>query len=205
MILVYHEISNKINKNENNVHFIIFTIQILILKTMRKKIVALKQYNENDKRQVVLRFDDVDKQTLKYVLPILKILSCPAEFFVVEDFVNSNNGYWADIDDLKNIVNQGHRIQYHSKSHKNLTQIDNQTELIEEIIPPEFLLKTDSEGMEFFAYPYWVYNEQVIEIVKKYFKGALSGNHICTPDGGSDSGYVLDGIKMKNKIFFSIN
>ena len=103
MILTYHNI-NFISKDENTVNVFFFIIHLLKIKFSNKKVVYLSEYDCNNKYHIVLRFDDVDKKTLHFVIPILKILKCPAEFFVVEEFVNSNNGYWADIDDLKNIV-----------------------------------------------------------------------------------------------------
>lgn len=199
MILVYHEISNKIINNGNTVNFLVFIAQIVLLKIMGKKFVTLNNYVQKNKNLIVLRFDDVSKETLRCVIPILNFFKCPAEFFVVEDFVKSNNGYWADTEDLKNIVTYGHRIQYHSKSHKNLTQIDNLNELLDEILPPEFLINIDPKGMEYFAYPYWVYNEQIIKLVQKYYKAALSGNSACIGLYNKESSeYELDGIKMTN-------
>lgn len=197
MILTYHNI-NFISKDENTVNVFFFIIHLLKIKFSNKKVVYLSEYDCNNKYHIVLRFDDVDKKTLHFVIPILKILKCPAEFFVVEEFVNSNNGYWADIDDLKNIVKNGHRIQYHSKSHKDLTQIQNEDELIKEITPPKFLCEIDPEGMKYFAYPFGVYNKHMVaDLIKRYYAGALSGN------GYADSSqYVLDSIKMKNKVLY---
>lgn len=192
MILTYHSVHSKV-KNSNTVNFFVFILQLLYLKLRGKSFVTLKNYNKEDKKQIVIRFDDVDKKTLRYVIPVLKVFKAPAEFFICESFVLSQDRYWASVTDLKNIVKKGFRLQYHSKTHPDLSAITDLQVLEEEIRIPEFLKEIDHEGFEYFAYPYWVYNDNVVEIVKKFYKAALSGN------GKSNyTNWAMDSIKMKN-------
>lgn len=190
MILVYHNI-DLYSKGEKTVSVFKFFLQILLLKLCGKKIVSLFDYDMKDKHQFVLRFDDVDKITLKYALPVLKFLKCPAEFFVCEQFVAANDGYWANIDDLKNLVKQGFRLQYHSKNHIKLDTINDIKVLETEIKPPKYLKNIDIHGFKYFAYPCWCYNIDVISVVQNYFKGALSGNGFSNNDI-----WTMDGKKI---------
>lgn len=84
MILVYHEISNKIINNGNTVNFLVFIAQIVLLKIMGKKFVTLNNYVQKNKNLIVLRFDDVSKETLRCVIPILNFFKCPAEFLLLK-------------------------------------------------------------------------------------------------------------------------
>ena len=70
----------------------------------------------------------------------------------------------------------GGRLQYHSRTHPRLETIKDMETLKEEIKVPEHLKKLDPKGFKFFAYPFWTYNTDVINVVKKYFQGARSGN-----------------------------
>ena len=192
MILTYHSVHSKV-RNANTVNYLVFILQLLCLKLRGKLFVSLKNYDKEDKKHIVIRFDDVDKKTLNYVIPILRAFKAPAEFFVCESFVLSKEGVWADIADLQKVVQKGFRLQYHSKTHPDLTAITDLQVLEEEIRIPEFLKEIDNEGFEYFAYPYWVYNDNVIEIVKKNYKAALSGN------GKSNyTNWAMDSIRIEN-------
>ena len=193
MILTYHQIGSKI-KDLNTVHYFTFILHLCILKLFNIKVVFLNEYDENNKKLCVLRFDDVDKKTLKYAIPILKIFGYPAEFFVVSGFVSSNNNYWADVDDLRAISGIG-RLQYHSKSHKDLTEIDEIQAIEEEIKTPEWLKNINSEGFNYFAYPYWKYDDRIINCIQKYYKGALSGNGF-----ENNTVWAMKSIKVLNDI-----
>jgi len=77
---------------------------------------------------------------------------------------------------LKKITANGGRLEYHSKSHPRLETIKDMDILEDEIKPPEEMKALDPKGFKYFAYPFWTYNDDVINIVKKYFHGARSGN-----------------------------
>jgi len=196
VILVYHNISIK-SKDENTLSFLDFVLQMLKLKIKNTKIVSLNEYDVNSDN-VVIAFDDGFHNVLKYAYPILKLFKYHFEIFICDKYVkeaNSGNKHFLNIDELKFLVRNGAHLQYHSKSHKNLTAISNNDELECEIICPEDLRKLDKNGFKFFAYPFWVYNDSVINIVKKYYRGARSGNGYA-----DNSEYALDSVKvMENK------
>lgn len=68
---------------------------------------------------------------------------------------------YCDWDQIMDLVNQGAKLGWHTRTHKDLTTLD-EIEIEEEVKPPF--------QMEHFAYPYGRYDQRVINIVKKYFK-----------------------------------
>jgi peptidoglycan/xylan/chitin deacetylase (PgdA/CDA1 family) len=198
MIFVYHDI-NIISKNENTVSIIVFVFQMLLILITNKKVVSLQEFFlKQDKDNVVICFDDGYKHVKKYALFILKIFRFPFEIFVCSDFVKKGdygNKKYLSLKDLKSIVTNKIRIQYHTKSHKRLTEINNQDELKTEIVCPDFLKNVDEKGFDYIAYPYWVWNKNVIDIVKENYRGARSGNGYA-----NNTMYAFDSVKVKNSI-----
>ena len=176
MIFTFHKISF-MRTDSITCNLFGFIKQMFVLS--KYKVVYLRDYNPNDKNQAVIRFDDGCKSLLKYAVPILKIFGYPFELFIVADFIaegeKGNKGF-LNKKELMQIVNKNGRLQYHSKSHVKLTEISDYEKLKAEIICPTEIKELDNNGFEYFAYPYWVYNDKITAIVKEYYKGALSGN-----------------------------
>ena len=150
-----------------------------MLSLIKRKVVYLENYNPNDKNHIVITFDDGYKEIVKYALPILKFFNYPFEVFLVSDFLDAaeqGNKDYCNKNDLRKITQNRGRLQYHSKTHPRLNIIDDLNVLEKEIKIPDSLKELDPNGFKFFAYPYWTYNDKVINIVKKYYHGARSGN-----------------------------
>ena len=184
MIYTYHHIKFKI-KDTITITPIRFFLDMLLL--LRKKVVFLEDYNPNDSKMVVLTFDDGYKDFLKYAFPILKFFKYPFEIFVCGDFI-SDNGYYLSMKDLEFISNNGGKIQYHTKSHKDLSKLTSPEDILEEITLPESLKKIICK-QKFLAYPYWNCNKLVEQLLiqEGYTKG-LGGT-------GSASDYTWERIK----------
>lgn len=194
MILVYHDIAVKSN-HENVVDIFHFFLQMLSLKISGKKVVPLKEYSIKG-NNIVIAFDDGYYHQKKYALPVLKFFNFPFELFICEDIVNlANNGNKKRLtsENLKYMVKNGAHLQYHTKSHPHLWEIDDSEKLKEEIICPQWLKDMDKNGFEYLAYPSWQYNEKVLNIVKQYYKGARSGNGY-----GDNSQFAMNSIKITN-------
>lgn len=193
MILTYHKISltktDKITVNLWN-----FIRQMFAAK--KYKVVYLSEYNMNDKSQVVLRFDDGYKSVLKYAVPVLKFFGYPFEVFIVEDFykrAEKGDKNLLNKKDLEKIIKAGGRLQYHTKSHPDLSLTEDIRKLEDELICPEYLKLLDKNGFEFLAYPFWKYNSETIKIVQAYYKGACSGNGFA-----ENNDYSMDGIRVES-------
>ncbi len=95
--------------------------------------------------------------------------------FIMGDYVGTDNSFdegkhyleefctWQELYDLRD--NYNCELAWHTKSHRDLTKLS-QEELEEEIKP--------RVPMDKFAYPYGKFNDDVIKVVKKYFKEAYS-------------------------------
>lgn len=170
-----------------------------------RKIVYLDEYNPSDQNQVVITFDGIYQNIYKYALPILKDFGYPFELFFSSDYVGKNNkfdvpepeAWFCSLSELQELVKAGGRLQWHTKSHLDLSKITDEKEIEKEIIVPEKFKKLDKKGFTWFAYPYGNFNEKNIEIIKKFFRGAVS----CV-QGNDKNKYILNRVTVENSTSF---
>ncbi|MHC5746114.1 MAG: polysaccharide deacetylase family protein [Nostoc sp.] len=159
-----------------------FYRQMLELK--HKKVVYLDEYNPSDPEHIVITFDGVYKNVLDYAAPILDEFNYPFELFVTSDYIGIDNSFditepqaqFANLQELEILVKKNGRLQWHTKSHCDLTNEEIKVNLLEELEVPEELEKIDETGFKWFAYPYGKFNQKVIDKVKFKFCGAVSCN-----------------------------
>lgn len=157
-----------------------FYRQMLELKS--SKVVYLDDYEPQNPSHVVITFDGVYKNVLDYALPILREFNYPFELFISSEYIGKDNSFdnveplaqFASIADLKLMVEMNGRLQWHTRSHFDLTDERNTAILQSELDIPEHLMRLDEKGFKWFAYPYGRFNEIVIKEVKQRFSGALS-------------------------------
>lgn len=192
MIFTYHKISF-LKSDKSTVNLWNFIRQMF--EARKYKVVFLKDYDINDKNQIVLRFDDGYKSVLKYAVPVLKFFGYPFEVFIVEKFYDKEekgDKNFMDKKDLKEVIKAGGRLQYHTKSHPDLSLIEDKEKLKLEIICPEYLKALDKNGFEFLAYPFWKHNCETMKIIQENYKGACSGNGFA-----ENTDYSMDGIRAE--------
>ncbi|WP_428225735.1 glycosyltransferase [Flavobacterium sp.] len=198
MILMYH----KVHPNSPSMWWVSvnnFYRQMTELKG--KKVVYLENYNPEDENEVVITFDGIYKNVLEYALPILKHFNYPFELFLNSDYLGTNNEFdsvepnaeFVDLDDLRLLVDNGGRLQWHTKSHPNLKDWVDTERINEELIVPDALKEIDTVGFTWFAYPHGEFNEIVVQEVKKKFKGAVS----CIQGNNYDK-YILNRLTVVN-------
>ena len=168
-----------------------------------KLFIQKKEYNI-DKKSILITFDDSYKSqkivTEKYLDP----LGIKALFFIVSDFVNlvskeeahlfikknffpnnnsiklNDNTINMSINDLKILLNNGHTIGGHTKTHARLSQIKDENKLVNEIISSKKSLENQLENykIEDFAYTFGDLNsidKNSLEIILKNFNFLYSG------------------------------
>lgn len=178
MILLYHKIDTE-NKTEWWVSADTFYRQLVQLSG--KKVVYLDQYDPNNPDHVVITFDGVYKNILRYAAPLLQQFGYPFELFVTGDTIGKDNEFdsveppcpFADTNDLKQLVAMGGRLQWHTKTHRDITTLDN-SELKNEIIAPAAIKKLDPKGFKWFGYAYGKFDERAQALVKEHYAGGLS-------------------------------
>lgn len=206
MILMYH----KIHPDSPSmwwVHVDEFYRHLCELRN--KQVVFLEDYDANDSNQAVITFDGVYKNVLEFAVPLLKKFQYPFEVFIVGDHVGGDNSFdvidkrtneptgeplteFANKEDLQKIIESGGRLQWHTKSHPNLTTIAT-NEISRELNIPKALKKLDPLGFTWFAYPHGEWNDVVVKEVKKKFSGAVS-----VIQGDSSNRYALNRITVTN-------
>lgn len=168
-----------------------------------KLFIKKKKYNI-DKKSILITFDDSYKSqkivTEKYLDP----LGIKALFFIVSDFVNlvskeeahlfikknffpnnksiklDDNTINMSINDLKILLNNGHTIGGHTKTHARLSQIKDENNLVNEIILSKKLLEKQLENykIEDFAYTFGdlkSIDKNSLEIILRNFNFLYSG------------------------------
>jgi GT2 family glycosyltransferase len=176
-----------------------------MLELQGKKVVYLDDYDPTDTEQFVITFDGVYKNVLDYAAPILKEFNYPFELFVTSDYLGRDNSFdcpeppaeFANLQELECLVKINGRLQWHTRSHPDLTDDNQKVDLSLELEVPEKLRKIDPQGYKWFAYPYGKFNERVIEKVKDKFYGALS----CI-QGNDTYLYCLNRITVTNETSF---
>ncbi|MDB9527020.1 glycosyltransferase [Oscillatoria sp. CS-180] len=182
-----------------------FYRQMLALQA--SKVVYLDDYDPTDSKQVVITFDGIYRNVLMYAAPILQKFGYPFELFLTSDYVGGDNAFdtcepladFTSSEELAQLVEMGGRLQWHTRSHADLTQLSPEA-VDAELQIPEVLSGLDPKGFRWFAYPHGRYNEAVLEQVKPYFAGAVSCDQ-----GHKSNPYALPRITVtdETKLFTS--
>lgn len=173
-----------------------------------KKVVYLDDYDVNNDDHVVITFDGIYKNVYEFALPILKHFNYPFELFITSDYIGLDNDFdvvepnapFVNVFELKQLLKYNGRIQWHTRSHINLSNVKDIELIKNELNIPTRILEIDNNGFKWFAYPHGEFNDVVINEVKKRFKGALSCNQ-----GNEIDVYKLNRITVLNKTSFKKN
>lgn len=205
MILMYHKV-DLVAHTEWWVTVDSFFRQMWELQ--QYKVVYLSNYDPKDDSHVVISFDGVYSNILKFAAPIMHHFGYPFELFVVGDTIGvldyDDNGEpcspFCDLNELNKLIEMGGRLQWHSRSHPNFIDICDDIIIQNELKIPGVLRELDPNGFSWFAYPYGNYTDLAIHHVSAIFAGAVS----CT-QGSDEDRYRLrritanESIKFKNK------
>jgi glycosyltransferase involved in cell wall biosynthesis len=170
-----------------------------------RDVVYLDDYDPDNPDHVVITFDGVYKNVLDYAAPILKKFGYPFDIFISSDYIGKDNKFdtiepdadFASMDDLKELVRSGGRIQWHTRSHRDLKDETNTEEIIKELTVPENLYDLDDNGFKWFAYTHGNFNDILLKETKKRFKGAVS----CIQGNDTDI-YKLNRVTVTDETSF---
>lgn len=173
-----------------------------------KEVVYLDDYDVNNPNHVVITFDGVYSNVLEYAMPILKHFDYPYELFITSDYIGLENEFdsvepsasFTNEEELLELVDNGGRIQWHTRSHVNLRDVTDIHVIQNELSVPEHILKLDLDGFKWFAYPHGEFNDVVKEEVKKKFEGALS----CVQGNDNDK-FIFNRLTVTNETRLSTN
>jgi len=150
-----------------------------------------------------ITFDDIDGSVYQNAFPIFKKYNVPATFFVcgklvLDKFKGKYEGYPpVSIAQLKEMYDAGWEIGNHTYSHAYLTKItlSKVTEEIKKNV--QFLNKNKIYSLSGFSYPWGVYTDEIINIVKKYHTYARAT--VGTKPSGQPGKYRLNAVVLAAK------
>ncbi|MFA5519239.1 MAG: polysaccharide deacetylase family protein [Spirochaetota bacterium] len=147
----------------------------------------------DQKKSVVITFDDDYLSMYRILLPIVKEYKYPVTLFVYTDGISKPGKGGLDWKMLREMDKNGIDIQCHSISHRDLTVVKtNETYssgkiLYEELYVSKALMEKNlDKTISFFAFPYGRYNLELLELAKQAgYKKVFStdyGPNIITRD-----------------------
>ena len=128
---------------------------------------------------VAVTFDDGFEDFYHNALPILSRYKIPATLFMVSNRIDQYNDWMVKnnfpkrklltIEQLNELVTAGIVIGSHSQSHSKLSEISDNIELLNQEVAgaKKELEKALGISINHFAYPYGLYNDDVVESVKQ--------------------------------------
>lgn len=168
-ILCYHSISK--DYWEFSVDPLEFKKQIKFL-SQTKKVKSLEEIiNDKQINSVAITFDDGYDDIFKKALPILKKHGLKAAVFVtcdgktVDRIELGNNKKLLNLDQIKKLHIEGWEIGFHSKTHKDLSKL-NEQELKKEVIEGKNQLEKQlGFKLRYFSFPKGKYSKKIIKTV----------------------------------------
>ncbi len=157
-------------------------------------------------RPIVITFDDGYRSILDFALPAVRAHGFFATVFVVTGLLGGTNEWDTDemqeplvsIDDVRGIAAQGHDVQSHTRTHRDLDQLavaDALTELGESRVELERVLGTTVQVV---AYPWGNPSNEVCRLAKQagYAAGVILRRRV---NFGSTPAFALRRIGINNR------
>lgn len=129
------------------------------------------------RRYVSITFDDGSRSVYSNGLKIMKENGVKATVFMVSDLISGvnewdikngeNSDEMLEYNDIKELIANGIEIGAHTKTHPHLTQISSESAFNEIISSKKSLEELFKVNINFFAYPYGDYNENIKSLVKE--------------------------------------
>ncbi len=186
-ILMYHAIG----KNSSNLSISLenFDKQMRYMKKQNYNTISFDKinFNKDKNKHFIITFDDGYENVYYNALPILKKYNFVATCFFVTEYTGSYN-VWDErkknfikqklmnIDQIKDWVNSGMLAGSHTLTHPNLKNIPYDNKIKEITESRSYLNKLLSINIDSFSYPFGSYDIESIEIVKKFYKFAVTTN-----------------------------
>ncbi|MBX3438089.1 MAG: polysaccharide deacetylase family protein, partial [Planctomycetaceae bacterium] len=143
--------------------------------------VSLDDYTSPDK-QVVVTFDDAYENVFRHALPVLKAHGVPFEVFVIGGSIGRWNLFdpgepmtrHMDVSQLDELTRWGGRLQWHTISHPNLPDLDDDALNREMTVPTDLAMRFPAPHFTWFSYPGGAHDERAVQLARKRFAGAVS-------------------------------
>lgn len=165
---------------------------------------ALQKGTQLPEKPVVITFDDGDISQYKNALPLLEQYNYSATFFIYTLVIGKK--HYMTWDQVRELETKGMTIGGHTKTHAYLTKITDDVLLQDEIAGGKKLVEEKlGHSISVFAYPFYMHNEHVEDVVKQAGYSAGFAGWEKGPDA-SDHMYALKRSEPSNdmKLFPSV-
>ena len=183
-----------------------FEKQLIFFKKNNFQSIHFNEIGNQSTNKFIITFDDGYKDLIENALPLLNKYNFKATCLIVSNLIGKNNIWDEHSKNVKNKelmnlseinlwIKNGMYIGSHSKNHKKLTLL-NKTDAVDEIINSKNELETlTGTSINSFCYPYGLYNENIVEIVKEKYDLAFTTNR-SRFDTSKHNKYLLPRIDM---------
>ena len=203
-IISYHSISD-----ENcplSLSLYEFERQLIFFKKNNFQSIHFNEIDNQSSNKFIITFDDGYKDLIENALPLLNKYNFKATCFIVSNLIGKNN-IWDEhnkniknkelmnLSDINFWLKNGMFIGSHSKNHNKLTLL-NKNDAVDEIINSKSELETlTGTSINSFCYPYGLYDENIIDIVREKYDLAFTTNRSRFDTNKHDK-YILPRIDM---------
>lgn len=179
-VLVYHKIhrpdllsltKEKSSDARYSVEENVFKDQMAFIAAQGYTPLTMQQIIEDKKKgmfpvkPIAITFDDGWRSQYEVALPVLESYHFPATFYIYTGAVGG--GAYMSWKDIQDLVDKQMEIGSHTKTHPKLTKL-NQQRLEDELVGSRAILEKRLHiSISDFAYPYGIYNGQVMDEVRK--------------------------------------
>ncbi len=156
------------------------------------RFVSAKEYFQSDFQGnlIICTFDDAYQNVYDLGFPILQKFNFTATVFVCSDYINVSNSWnkkdkknrkHLDLQNLKDLENQGWEIGSHGTNHFSFLRLDTE-QILNTLSNSKYELEKHFKNVVSFAYPYGDYNYHISKTAKSIYENVFAvdtgGTHI---------------------------
>jgi peptidoglycan/xylan/chitin deacetylase (PgdA/CDA1 family) len=175
-----------------------FQKQMEYLKNNGYTAITFRDLDHVDKipKPVIITFDDGYKDNYTYAFPVLKKYNMKATIFVILNSLGKSKSLnMEEMNRMKGTID----FQSHTMSHPHLGKLGQNRVEYEVSESKRKLEKLTGKDVFVIAYPYGSYDKQTIDIVKKYYKYAVTVKLGFFQDEQGYNNYQIDRIAVTSK------
>ncbi len=205
-ILGYHDFVEGKSDNDMKLNIDDFRNQMQAIKDAELPVISMREYlnwkqgkGKIPNECVMITIDDGWKATHTLAMPVLKEFNYPFTVFLYKNYIGVG-GRSMTHDEIREIAANGGTISSHSVSHENMSRKGGRSEAaylewlrVELEESYEFLVENfgDTGALEkTFAFPYGIYNDQVLELAEKY------GYEACFTVNGKKTDWEVEDMEV---------
>ncbi len=205
-ILGYHDFVEGKSDNDMKLNIDDFRNQMQALKDAELPVISMRQYlnwkqgkGKIPNECVMITIDDGWKATHTLAMPVMKEFDYPFTVFLYKNYIGVG-GRSLTHEEIRELAANGGTISSHSVSHENMSSKGGRSEAaylewlrVELEESYEFLVENfgDTGALEkTFAFPYGIYNDQVLELAEEY------GYEACFTVNGKKTDWEVEDMEV---------